>query len=474
MITLVFSLLMTRMLSGHFSLQDYGTYSQVMLITTTVSSLTTLGMMDGINFFFCREIDTKKKEKYVSTIFFLQYVVGVVAAIIVLICTIPISRYFNNANLKSLIVFAAVLPVLLNSTSLLQIMFVSIGKAKVIAVRNLIVSVVKLLAIICACYIFDSITSLLLCQTLMELVQVVYFVVSLHKKNYKIKIFKFEKSLIKEILVYCVPMAMFSIIKSLNRDADKFIISFFTDTETLAVYTNASKLLPFDVVMTSFCTVLLPYITKYISAKQYEQARILYKSFLEVSYISTTILAVGAVCVAPELMRFLYTEKYSTYNFGVYVFIIYILVDVFSVLNITLILSAAGKTKTIMFASIGTFIANIVMNIILFLGLREVGPALATLIVTLIQGGVLLTLSAKELQSRVIHFFDIKYLLLFLVEIVCFAILASILRNFMVGKNIHYLIVLASVSCIFIIPMCLLNFRKVLKTLKAINQHKLN
>ena len=75
-------------------------------------------------------------------------------------------------------------------------------------------------------------------------------------------------SLVKEILIYCIPMAMFSVMKSLNRDSDKYVISFFTDTETLAVYTNASKILPFDIIMTSFVTVLMPYITRFVTEKK--------------------------------------------------------------------------------------------------------------------------------------------------------------------------------------------------------------
>ena len=473
MVTLVFGLLMTRMLSGHFSLQDYGTYSQVMLITTTVSSLTIMGMMDGINFFFCKEKEKIKRDQYISTIFFLQYVIAAIAAIIVLACAIPISKYFDNANLKSLIIFAACLPVLQNMTSLLQIMFVAIGKAKVIAIRNLIVSVVKLGAVLGACYIFNSLVALLLCQLLMEFLQVVYFRVSLHKKKYEIKIFKFNKSLIKEILNYCIPMGLFSILKSLNREADKFVISFFTNTETLAVYTNASKILPFDVVMTALCTVLLPYITKYISSGQYDKVQALYKVFLEVSYVSTAILAIGAICVAPELMRFLYTEKYSRYDYGISVFIIYTIVDILSVLNITLILSAAGKAKMIMFTSVGTFFANIILNIVCYFGWQEIGPAIATLFVSFVQGIILLSLSAKELKFHIVDFFNIKYMLLFLGETVCFFTLAFLLRRYALNKNLHYLVVLFLCFFAFAIPMFVLNCRRLLKNLTEINTHKL-
>ena len=464
---------MTRVLSGHFSLQEYGTYSQVLLLSTTISSMTTLGLMDGINFFFCRENDEKKREAYLSTIFFLHYLISSVVSLTVLACTVPIVKYFKNTELKPLMIFAVVLPILTVSIALLQVVFIAIGKAKVIAIKNLLVSVIKLFALVLACYVFDNIAVILLSQVLMDVLQVVYFFVVLRNKNCKINILRFDKTLIKEILIYCIPMAMFAVIKSLNRDSDKFVISFFTDTETLAVYTNASKLLPFDIVMTSFCMVLLPYITRYIANKKYEKTQALYKSFLELSYIATTILAMGAVCVAPELMRFLYTEKYASYDFGVYVFIIYILVDVLSVLNITIILSAAGKTKTILFASLGTFFANIFLNIGSFFVFKEVGPALATLLVTLVQGIVILSLGAREIKTNILKLFDKKYLLFFLLQTAGCFLLVSLLRNFAVQKGLPYLVILFGGYGIFVGTLFLFNGKRLLKNLRTINKSKI-
>ena len=463
---------MTRILSNHFSLQDYGTYSQVTLLITTISSMTILGMMDGINFFFCKEKNEAKRDAYVSTIFTLQYAVNAVVSVAVLICAAPIAKYFGNHSLKALIGFAAVLPVMTNTISLLQIMFIAIGKARQIAIRNLIVSVLKLAAVALACYVFDHVAAIFLCQVITDIAQITYFAVVLNKHNCKINFLNFDKSLVKEILAYCIPMAMFVVIKSLNRDADKYVISFFTDTETLAIYTNASKLLPFDIIMTSFCSVLLPHITRYITDKKYEECRTLYKAFLELSYISTTILAVGAICVAPELMRFLYSEKYVAASFGVPVFILYILVDIITVTNITLILSAAGKTKTILFASIGTFIANIVLNVLLFFVLREVGPAVATLVVTSIQGFVILSLGAKELKTNIFKMFDFKYLLRFVAIVLLAAGVAIFARKIMVYYELHYMIILCVIYAIFGGALLLLSKNRLLKNVKTINNCK--
>lgn len=472
MVTLVLGLLITRVLSEHFSLLEYGTYSQILLVTTTTSSITMLGMMDGVNFFFCKEKDEEKRNAYVSTIFFLHYLVGILVSIVLLVCTVPISRYFENEDLQSLMIFAATLPVLQNSISLLQIMFLAIGKARTIAVRNLLVSVAKLIAMVLACYVFDNIAVILLCQLLTDAFQVVYFFGVLRKKEYRINIFKFDKRLIKEILAYCVPMAMFTVIKSLNRDADKFVISFFTDTETLAVYANASKILPFDIVMSSFCTVLLPYITRYIAERKYDVTQQLYKAFLELSCIATTILAIGAVCVAPELMEFLYSEKYVSVGFGIPVFVIYILVDVISVLTITLLLSAAGKTKTILFASIGTFCANIVLNIGLFLTLGEIGPAIATLSVTLIQGIVILSLGAREIRTNILEMFNRKFLGAFVLETLGMAMIVCGLRSALLLARLPNMITMGLCYAAYVIPLFCINFPRLLKCLQMINDCK--
>ncbi len=471
-VTLALGILITRVLSGHFSLQEYGTYSQIMLLVSTISSMTMLGMMDGVNFFFCKESDEQKRNTYVSTIFFLQYAVSAIVSLIVLACTVPISNYFGNEALRALIIFAALLPVLQNSISLLQIMFIAIGKARQIALRNLLVSLLKLAAVTLSCYVFDNVAVIFFCQVITDGLQVAYFVITLRKNDCRINVLKFDKSLIKEILIYCIPMAMFSVIKSLNRDSDKFVISFFTNTETLAIYTNASKLLPFDIIMTSFCTVLLPYVTRYIAKQKHEQCQTLYKSFLELSYIATTILTMGAICVAPQLMRFLYTEKYVSSNFGLTVFVIYLLADIVSVMNITMILSAAGKTKTILLASIGPFLANILLNVLLFLVLGEIGPAIATLTVTVIQGIIILSLSAKELKSNFFKMFNLKYLTFFVLQILLCSSLAISLQRLLAGDQVHYLIILFAVYALFTGALLLSNFRRLLKNLKIINSCK--
>ena len=460
---------MTRILSGHFSVHDYGTYSQIMLLATTVSTLTILGMSDGINYFFCKENDEKKREKYSSTIFFMQGALNIIVAVVLVACAVPISKYFGNEDVKKLIVFAAILPTAQNAISILQIMFIAIGKAKHIAVRNFIVSVFKLIAIIVACYIFDNITVVLICHTILEVAQIVYFVISLHNNNCRLNIHRFDISLIGEISKYCIPMALFTIVKTLNRDCDKYIISAFTDTETLAMYSNASKHLPFDIIMISFCTVLLPYITRYIANRKYDALHSVYKSFIELSYITTSILIAGAVCVSPELITFLYTDKYIA---GLSVFVVYLFVEMFSFLNLTMVLSAAGKAKIILFVSLGAFGSNIAINLLFYNFLGLIGPAVATLLVSAIQGIVMIAFSSKAIKASIFKLFDFSFVALFVFELLGMGAVVYGLRRLISPLDMHYFIKLCLCFGVYVLPLLLVNFKRIKRCIATINTCK--
>ena len=55
---ILINILSAAILSRMISLESYGTYSTGNLIVSTAASITILGMMDGINFFYCSEQDS--------------------------------------------------------------------------------------------------------------------------------------------------------------------------------------------------------------------------------------------------------------------------------------------------------------------------------------------------------------------------------------------------------------------------------
>ena len=462
-VTILLGLAITRLLSEHLSAYDYGTYAQILLMVSTVSSLTILGMMDGVNYFYSSCADPEKREKYLSTIFCLQSVVSAVAGAVVM--ALPLLTAFENPEVKRLLVFAAALPFFQNIISMLQILLVCVGRAKLLAIRNLLISLVRLLVVVIVVMGSKNILLIFLTTLTLDLLQILLFVLILRKN--KLHLGKVSLRLAGEILRYCIPMGLFIMINTLNRDLDKYLILWMTDTETLAMYANASKVLPFDVIMSSFCTVLLPKITARIAAGEKEQAAKLYRLFLRIAYIPTTVLCCAVLAASPQVMKLLYSEKYLN---GLPIFCIYILVDLLRFTNITLILSAAGKTMKLFLLGLGTLAANFCLNFLLYALLGIIGPAHATLAVTLISGLLILHFGAKELDTTLPKLFDGKHLLLFFGENALALPLFYLLGQWLQNLGLNYVAVLAVVCGLYCIGMLLLQGKGLLQILKQINR----
>ena len=267
------------------------------------------------------------------------------------------------------------------------------------------------------------------------MLQLIVFYFILRKNGCIIRLCRADTSLVGPILKYCIPMAVFVALNTLNRDCDKYIVALFTDTETLAVYANASKALPLDIVMSSFITILLPRLTKLISDREYDKAVDVYKTFLEIACVSTSVLAGALLAAAPQFMELLYSEKYLS---GLSVFCIYIVIDMVKFMSVTLLLTAAGRTKTLMLTAIGSVLVNLGLNVLAFRLFGIVGPALATLFVTIVTGLLILHFSARELGRSISSFFDLRFLLKFVLRLAAAIIAFGCLRTLLDRAGVRY------------------------------------
>lgn len=465
LVTIVLSFTVTRLLSEHLSAYDYGTYSQILLIVSTVSSLTILGMIDGLHYFYSNNADPRQRERYVSTVFALECIVSTLAGAVVML--LPLLVSFENAAAKKLLIFAALLPLFQNLISMLQVLLVSVGKAKLLALRNLAVALLRLAAVILVVTFVENVAIILVTTLAMDVAQVVLFVAVLRRNRCRIRPCSVDFSLVKPILRYCIPMGLYIMVYALNRDLDKYYITWMNDTETLALYANASKMLPFDIIMGSFCTLLQPRINRAIAAGDRAGARELYRKFIEIAYVSTTVLCFAVLAAGKQAMQLLYTEKYLA---GLPIFCVYILVDLLRFSNYTMVIAAAGKTRRLLLMGVICVACNALLNVLLYRFFGILGPALATLTVTAALGLAILHFSARELDTRLWKLFDLKYFLLFMGENLLALPLFWLLARQLERWGLHYMLILLLVCGLYCALMLLLHLKRLLSTFRQVNR----
>ena len=468
-ITTMLGLIITKLLSVHFSLLEYGTYSQALLVTSTATSISILGLTNATNYFYNRTADEGKQRTYIATIFVLQYAVGLLCAIAIIAFRELIADYFDNSNLTVIIPIIAFTPLLTNLIAMYQTLFVSIGKAKAISIRNLIVSLVRLLSVILACFIFNKIVTVLIVILALDVGQVVYFAVCYRASKFPIRIRDTRVPLLKEILAFSLPMAIYVMTNSLSRDMDKYVISTFANTETLAIYTNAAKVLPFDFLTSSLITVLMPIIIRFINQGEYDETKKVFRLYLRIGYILTFVFVGGVVALSKDWMLFLYDEKYLA---GLSVFVIYLFVDMIRFANVTTVLSGAGKTKTLMVVSVIALACNAVFNMIGYQIAGMVGPALVTLMITLLMTVTLLWLGAKEIKTRIFNLFDFKEMSLIVIEICVTGVAVNALSKFLEGLDFPFVVNLVGCYGLYLFVLLALNYKRVMECFRQLNCYK--
>lgn len=472
-LTMAVSIAITKILSIGLSLEEYGTYSQTLITISICSTILLFGLADALNYYYnnqSKSISLKTKQGYVNTVFFIEIILGIIIAIGLLLGRQYIVTYFSNQTLKILLTIVAIKPMFENLIYFYQVLFISIGKAKIIAIRNLIISIIKVIIIYLSVIICQDIRLIFILLILLDVVQLIFFKMYFALDGFWVNPFKFSLTYIKPILTYGIPIGIFALVSSLNREVDKLIIGRMTDTETLAIYANCSKLLPLDIIVVSFATVLIPYIMKYVSLHDYDNVRILFSNYLKIGYYSVWILG-GAILIVPEqAISFLYSSQYLS---GKIIFILYILDSTLRFASIHLILTAYGKVKILMYYSIMALFTNIVLNIILYYWIGIEGPAVATLIVTFIYTVAILKKTLSILHYSWLNILDIRDITTFFISLIITGIIVHFFNELLLNYNVNKYFSMIITMVLFCISNLLIWQTKILSTIKTINNLRL-
>ena len=472
-ITIFTAILQTKILSIGLSLTDYGTYSQANIVVSISVSILLLGLGDAINYYFNDSSGKYSKEQriqIVNTIYTIELIAGIGLVCIVLFARDLIAQYFSNEGLKIVVIIISIKPMFDNMIYFYQILFVSTGKAKVIAIRNLVISILKVVSIFIAVHIFNSVIVIYISLILLDILQLIFFAILFSKKNFAVLPFKCNFSLAKEIMKYGFPMGIFALTNTLTRDIDKLIIGYMSNTETVAIYSNCSKVLPFDIIVLSFATVLIPYIMKYISQNQLESSILLFKNYLKIGYYTVWTFGVAVLVVTKQAISFLYSSEYLV---GEPIFILYVVDSMIKFASMHLILTASGKAKLLMKYSAVSLGANAVLNIVFFKLFGIVGPAIATLVVTTGYTVSILNKSTSILKARWKDIVDIKDVLSFVFGLVMIAATFYVINKVLLLYKLNQYIVMVLVMGGFATAILLVYRRRISRILKAINSLKL-
>lgn len=464
-ITLTCSVIATSILSHGTDIQTYGVYSQGNLLISFLTTISILGFTDGVNFFYNRSDDVQQRKKYIDTLFGVQLIIGVVLMSGVLLLQDAIAVYFRSPEIKLYLIYLCFRPMLSNFSAMLQNLCVSVGKARKLALRSAVTALCKVLAV-CICVFFTKdIGTVFQLLLLLDVLGTLYFYWIYAKEDVHIR-FAIDKTLLREIFDFCIPMGLYVITNSLCRECDKLVVARMGGTEALALYTNATFPIPVNLVPTAMITVIIPTLTRLYHQNKLELSRELLACFLKLGYISSAVFGMACLVLAQPIILFLYGAKYLP---GLRVFQVYMIVDILKFANVSFLLSIAGRTRELLKSSLIILLANMVMNIVGYTWLGIAGPAIATLITAAVNVAYLLIRGADVLQIKSTIFFDWKHVAVFSAQLLACSGAAGCLQKILTEQNVGAFWQIAICGAGLCGCMFLLNLRVLKTTLASIN-----
>ena len=443
-VTTLVGIVSTMILSRALSLLEYGTYSQGNLVISLTTSITVLGLTDASNFFFNRPDFGKK---YVSNIVLIEIIIGFCAAIVILTCREIIGDYFNNNDVSNLVTFLALRPLVNNLLASLQVLMVSLGRSKMLAMRNLAFSIVKVCIILIVAFVYRSLPLIFTAYLLVDVLNVVWFYFTYRHLAGKVRITDIDIGIIKNILIFSLPMAASIMLSTCSREIAKLIVGALENTETYAVFSNCSAQLPLDFISASFVTVLMPVLTRRIGDHANISAVKLYSKYLQIGYLLVWPFAFSLMLIPRECVTILYGEQYSI---GDSVFFLYLFSYVTTFFSSTLVLTALGYTKTIMGITAASLALNSVLSYIGCSVFGVIGTAFVSVIVNILTAIATFVFSCLGLSANPLEVLAPKIFLKTILTLLCLVVPALCVKLVLVSANAPPLVTALIVAALYL------------------------
>ena len=370
--SLVLAMVLTRM----FTETEWATYRQALLILSTLAPISGMGLAQSLMYFLPSH-DPKHDRGIVLNSLMPLFVSGLICMLFIALGgNVLVARLFGNAELSRLLL-------VLSPVAVFQLINICVGPSMVATER---VTTAAAFNIGSQLFITASIIACVFIQTSVEAVVWMRMlaigstsVVAMLILAGTFKNGRADWKGIKSHLGYGIPLGLTLMVGTFSRKIDRFMVGTFCDEKTYAIFDNGALELPLIAVITgSMTSVLLVDYRKMLSNDQKEDILpLLHRAIIK----SGTILIPTMfflLCMAPEFMVSLFSEKYRE---SAPVFRVFLLLLPARTLAFGSIALAAGRTKALAVVPVCSFAANAVLNYFAIQIFGYIGCAVVTVFV---------------------------------------------------------------------------------------------
>ncbi len=407
-VAFIMPMVLVRMLTQN----DYGSYQQMILISTAATGVMTLGLPMSIYYFY-HHVEAQRVPALIVQTTILLAISGLAASLVVILGADHFAASLNNPSMVHLLqIYAVSIVFMIGSEHSLHFMIAQnrYGLAVVFEIAETVIRVLTLLAPLWMGYGFTGlIVGIVIYSVLRFTVRNAYLFgrSGLDFNGWK------QHTFPKKQLDYSIPMALVSLSALIGGTFNRAILAATFTPAQYAIYAVGALEIPLDVIFqASVANVLRASLPPLVRDGNLEEvARILREAVRKLSIIvlPSFIFLLGH---SSEFIRLLFT---SSYDESVYVFRIYLWLLPLHMLALSPIPHVFGKPKLNFYIVLAMTAVLVVLGYVLLKTIGFYGPALAFAISQYLQSAVYFVVVIKLTKSSFLKLMPVRHILLVIV-----------------------------------------------------------
>ena len=409
--------LLSILLARYLTLEDYGSYLQVMLIANTAIYFSLFGIPSSV-YYFLQKVSDKKK--FLQRTIFLIHSLAVVSAAIIVVFSEDISQFFNNRELIDVIFICALFILFQIPIKLFEPIMISTDNIMGFVKINLFFNVLFFFVVAVPLVWYSNVLYIYYSMLVFFGLQYLVIYLSISREYFYINNEVIDEEVecrFSTQLKYSLPIGVSGAISELSKIVDKVIVSnYFTPAE-LAIYARGAMEIPMlNVVINSLGNILMPkFVSSYENSNISDILLYWHRSTVLIAFIVYPLMVL-MIAIGDIIIPMLFTEKF---NDSILIFQIYTCALIFRVTTYDSIIRAIGKTSVLLRITVVSLLFNIGLTILFIESFGIYGVPVATLFTILIVRIEMLRVIKNMLNIRFSEVFPwLKLFKIFLVSLI--------------------------------------------------------
>lgn len=371
------SFVSAAILSRYLSVDEYGSYKQILYLYTTATALFTFGIPSAFSYFLPR-LSLGQQKTLVNNLNNLLFLLGLIFSIIIYFSSGLISNLLRNSELELGLKIFSIFPIFTIPVLGIQAIYTALKKTKIIALYEIVTRIIMLCSIVLpVIFIKADYKTALIGWGISSFFT---FLIAIYLKNRPFARVKKEKihDMYKSVANYTTPLLGAVIAGFFINAADQFFISRYYGVKSFADYSNGCISVPvIAILVTSVKKVLLPIFSKADNEGDKSELLKIYDSSVYKTIIIVFPILIFTFLFSKEIIVIIYGEKYiDSYKY----MRLYMIRDFAEVLPYFSVLLAIGKSKVYMYMHIFGAIYIWCMNYVAVY--FNLGPTIVVLVAT--------------------------------------------------------------------------------------------